>query len=87
MRTSKRCAARALLEEQPCFSDLVLVLGEHRYRLYFWVTPFGDGHGHTAGLLGGWLDVTERGRLEDALRLRETRPKRPIARNPRSSRR
>lgn len=61
---------RLLLDNrQPQFFDgCIEVNGEQRY-IYHWLVPFYSARGKLQGLLGGWIDISERKGLE--LKLRE----------------
>ncbi|MGE8352612.1 MAG: ATP-binding protein [Pseudomonas protegens] len=57
-----------LNNHRPRFLDTSLVIkGEQRY-LYQWLVPFYNARGQLQGLLGGWLDISERKHLEIKLR-------------------
>lgn len=49
--------------------DIQLVFGQQHYHLYHWTLPFRDRLGEVAGVIGGWLDVTERNALLQELQL------------------
>ncbi|WP_271409005.1 ATP-binding protein [Pseudomonas sp. Q1-7] len=38
-----------------------------RLTLYHWLLPYKDFHGRVKGVIGGWIDISERRRLIDAL--------------------
>lgn len=54
---------------QPIFADLDLQVSGQPYQIYHWVLPFNDSKGRYIGLIGGWLDITERAHLTEKLRL------------------
>lgn len=57
-----------LHNHRPRFLDTSLTIkGEQRY-LYQWLVPFYNARGQLQGLLGGWLDISERKHLEIKLR-------------------
>ncbi|NBF04666.1 transporter substrate-binding domain-containing protein [Pseudomonas sp. Fl5BN2] len=57
-----------LHSHRPRFLDTSLsIKGEQRY-LYQWLVPFYSARGLLQGLLGGWLDISERKHLEIKLR-------------------
>ena len=61
---------RALLENrQPQFFDGCLESNGERRHIYHWLVPFYNARGRLQGLLGGWIDISERKGLE--LKLRE----------------
>ena len=60
-----------LASHRPRFLDTrLLINGQERY-LYQWLVPFYNARGVLQGLLGGWLDISERKHLE--LKLREAK--------------
>lgn len=50
------------------YQDLHLSFGGLEQDIYFWAIPFYENQGAPAGRICGWLDISERVRLEDALR-------------------
>ena len=48
---------------KPVFGDLDAEVRGKSFRIYHWVLPFQDGMGRYAGVIGGWLDITEREQL------------------------
>ncbi|MBM7060274.1 response regulator [Pseudomonas sp. UL073] len=59
----------ALASEQPQFADLQLQIGGRSIEVYAWLVPNRDSSGAVTGMVGGWVDVTERHRLLEALRI------------------
>ncbi|GAB0074786.1 transporter substrate-binding domain-containing protein [Pseudomonas syringae] len=58
----------ALLENhQPVFSDRTIELSGKRMNVWQWTVPFFAADGQLQGLLGGWIDITERKLLEQQL--------------------
>lgn len=54
-----------LLEDQhPVFADRTLELNGKRLDAWQWTVPFFAADGQLQGLLGGWVDITERKHLE-----------------------
>ncbi len=52
-----------LTQGQPILNDVdVEMYGQH-HRLYHWVLPYRDTAGEPVGLIGGWLDISEREHL------------------------
>ncbi|MBL5903998.1 ATP-binding protein [Serratia fonticola] len=51
-----------------CFKDLSFTIEHETSHLYTWCIPFYNNFGEIAGMLSGWLDISERTRLETALR-------------------
>lgn len=58
-----------LKDGKPTFADLDVQVKGESYQVYHWVLPFHNSAGHYIGLIGGWLDITERARLTEQLRL------------------
>ncbi|KPX39920.1 Sensory box histidine kinase/response regulator [Pseudomonas syringae pv. helianthi] len=57
-----------LLEnQQPVFSDRTIELSGKRLDVWQWTVPFFAADGQLQGLLGGWIDITERKQLEQQL--------------------
>ncbi|MNF43046.1 Virulence sensor protein BvgS precursor [compost metagenome] len=58
----------ALLQNpQPVFVDRQIDMGGRRIEAYQWTVPFYRADGQLQGLLGGWIDISERKQLEAAL--------------------
>ncbi|WP_372237917.1 transporter substrate-binding domain-containing protein [Pseudomonas sp. LP_7_YM] len=58
-----------LQTQEPVFVDRSMVLGGHPIEAWQWTVPFHSADGQLQGLLGGWIDITERKRLERELTL------------------
>ncbi|WP_226503193.1 transporter substrate-binding domain-containing protein [Pseudomonas sp. MWU16-30317] len=58
---------KQLENPKPVFIDRQIELGGKRIDAYQWTVPFYRADGQLQGLLGGWIDITERKRLEVAL--------------------
>ncbi len=59
----------AVREEKTLVSDLRFQVGERAIEAYAWLVPYRNGAGTVAGMIGGWVDVTERYQLLADLRL------------------
>ncbi|MGC5704331.1 transporter substrate-binding domain-containing protein [Pseudomonas sp. NFXW11] len=57
-----------LHNHRPRFLDTSLVIKGRQHHLYQWLVPFYNARGLLQGLLGGWLDISERKHLEIKLR-------------------
>jgi two-component system sensor histidine kinase EvgS len=57
-----------LKTRQPVFSDRSMELFGKPIDAYQWTVPFYRADGQLQGLLGGWIDITERKRLEAQLK-------------------
>jgi two-component system sensor histidine kinase EvgS len=55
---------KQLENPQPVFIDRQIEIGGKRIDAYQWTVPFYRADGQLQGLLGGWIDITERKRLE-----------------------
>ncbi|KNC17435.1 diguanylate cyclase [Pantoea sp. RIT-PI-b] len=60
---------QTLLDGEAVIRDIHMALDHQAYQLYHWTLPFRDRLGDVAGVIGGWLDVTERNALLQELQL------------------
>ncbi|MFJ2550210.1 transporter substrate-binding domain-containing protein [Pseudomonas sp. NPDC087612] len=58
----------ALKNGQTTFDDMDFELRGQQYRVYHWILPYLNSTGQYIGVIGGWLDVTERSQLIEQLR-------------------
>ncbi|OUM06221.1 hybrid sensor histidine kinase/response regulator [Pseudomonas syringae] len=58
---------KLLENHQPAFSDRTIELSGKRMEVWQWTVPFFAADGQLQGLLGGWIDITERKQLERQL--------------------
>jgi two-component system sensor histidine kinase EvgS len=58
-----------LQTQQPVFADRSMLLSGKHIEAWQWTVPFYSADGQLQGLLGGWIDITERKRLERELTL------------------
>lgn len=56
-----------LASEQSVFADRQVQTRHGLIHAYQWTVPFYSAEGHLQGLLGGWIDITERKHLENQL--------------------
>ncbi len=56
-----------LQTQEPVFAECTLALSAEQIVARQWVMPFYRANGELQGLLGGWVDITERKRLEQEL--------------------
>lgn len=56
-----------LQTQEPAFADRSLSLAGRRIEAWQWTVPFHRADGELQGLLGGWMDISERKALERAL--------------------
>nr|WP_262381771.1 transporter substrate-binding domain-containing protein [Pseudomonas sp. WS 5406] len=54
---------------QPTLRDIDVEVQGQQYRIYHWALPFHNSNGQYVGLIGGWLDITEREHLIEQLSL------------------
>lgn len=54
--------------QQPAFTERTLTLAGRQIHAWQWAVPYHRGDGQLHGLLGGWIDISERKRLESELR-------------------
>ncbi|SFY22221.1 two-component system, NarL family, sensor histidine kinase EvgS [Pseudomonas sp. NFR02] len=54
---------QTLIDGNPIFANLELFIQGQPYRVYHWTLPFRNAAGERIGIIGGWLDITERERL------------------------
>ncbi|HEH9402836.1 transporter substrate-binding domain-containing protein [Aeromonas bestiarum] len=59
---------QALRSGSPIFSDRIFSNTERRQFVYHWMVPYFDGQGAISGVINGWIDITERKTMEEALR-------------------
>lgn len=53
---------------RPQVQDRQLTLGANVLTIYHWMLPYRTSNGEVSGLIGGWIDISERQRLVQALR-------------------
>ncbi|MBI6852239.1 transporter substrate-binding domain-containing protein [Pseudomonas cichorii] len=58
---------RLLETRRPIFADRTMELSGRHVDAWHWTVPFFGADGQLQGLLGGWVDITERKRLEARL--------------------
>ncbi|MGE7958789.1 ATP-binding protein [Pseudomonas sp. NPDC089530] len=56
-----------LESQEPVFVDRQIESRRGPVQVYQWTVPFYSAQGELQGLLGGWIDITERKRLEEQL--------------------
>ncbi|WP_255606623.1 ATP-binding protein [Pantoea sp. DY-5] len=60
---------KTILDGEAVIRDIHIELDQFSFQLYHWTLPFRDRHGDVAGVIGGWLDITERNALLQELQL------------------
>ncbi|WP_268796780.1 transporter substrate-binding domain-containing protein [Pseudomonas huanghezhanensis] len=58
---------RVMEEDAPLVSDRSLHIGERNLTIYHWILPFRDSLGKVQGIIGGWIDISERRQLIEEL--------------------
>ncbi|MHC8288001.1 transporter substrate-binding domain-containing protein [Pseudomonas sp. XS1P51] len=59
---------RVVAEGKPLILDRPLHIGGRRLTIYHWILPYRDSSGEVQGIIGGWIDISERRQLFDDLR-------------------
>lgn len=54
---------------EPVFADLEIEVNGLARRIYHWTLPFQSSAGEFSGVIGGWLDISEREQLVEQLRI------------------
>ncbi|MGE6125874.1 response regulator [Aeromonas rivipollensis] len=60
--------ARVLQHGQPIFADRIFNREGSQTHIYHWMVPYFDAEGAISGVIDGWIDITDRKQLEEALR-------------------
>ena len=53
----------------PLIGDRPLLLKDRQLTIYHWILPYRDSLGEVQGIIGGWIDISERRQLIEDLRL------------------
>lgn len=64
---------RVVTEGKPLILDRALHIGGRRLTIYHWILPYRDSSGKVQGIIGGWIDISERRQLLDDLRFAKER--------------
>ncbi len=64
---------RVVAEGSPLIVDRTLNIGCRKLTIYHWVLPYRDSTGEVQGIIGGWIDISDRRRLFDELRAAKER--------------
>ncbi|WP_160107680.1 transporter substrate-binding domain-containing protein [Pseudomonas izuensis] len=64
---------RVVAEGTPLILDRALHIGGRRLTIYHWILPYRDSSGEVQGIIGGWIDISERRQLFDDLRCAKER--------------
>ncbi|MGJ7515520.1 transporter substrate-binding domain-containing protein [Pseudomonas baetica] len=64
---------RVVAKGRPLILDRPLHIGGRRLTIYHWILPYRDSSGEVQGIIGGWIDISERRQLLDDLRCAKER--------------
>ena len=59
---------RVIREGTPLIMDRQLHVGDQAITIYHWILPYRDSLGEVQGVIGGWIDISDRRQLMDELR-------------------
>ncbi|WP_080482162.1 transporter substrate-binding domain-containing protein [Pseudomonas syringae] len=59
---------RVMASSTPLILDRTLHIGDRHLTIYHWILPFRDSLGEVQGVIGGWIDISERRQLIEELR-------------------
>ena len=52
---------------EPVFQDSEITVGDYLFHVYHWILPYKDSQENMIGIIGGWLDITDREHLVQEL--------------------
>jgi two-component system sensor histidine kinase EvgS len=58
---------RVMADNEPLILDRSLHIGGRELTIYHWILPFRDSLGKVQGIIGGWIDISERRQLIEQL--------------------
>lgn len=64
---------RVVAEGNPLILDRTLFINGKKLTIYHWILPYRDSTGEVQGVIGGWIDISERRQLFDELRAAKER--------------
>ncbi|WP_226477235.1 transporter substrate-binding domain-containing protein [Pseudomonas sp. MWU16-30323] len=64
---------RVVAEGKPLILDRTLHVHGKKLTIYHWILPYRDSMGEVQGIIGGWIDISERRQLFDELRAAKER--------------
>ncbi len=64
---------RVVAEGNPLILDRTLHIHEKKLTIYHWILPYRDSTGEVQGIIGGWIDISDRRQLFDELRAAKER--------------
>ncbi|KFE51356.1 histidine kinase [Pseudomonas syringae] len=56
-----------MASNSPMILDRTLCIGDRQLTIYHWILPFRDSLGEVQGIIGGWIDISERRELIEEL--------------------
>ncbi len=59
---------RVIAQGKPLVLDRPLHIGNRRLTIYHWILPYRDSSADVQGIIGGWIDISERRQLFEELR-------------------
>jgi len=64
---------RVMAEGNPLILDRTLHIRGKKLTIYHWILPYRDSTGEVQGIIGGWIDISERRQLFDEIRAAKER--------------
>ncbi|PRA27233.1 transporter substrate-binding domain-containing protein [Pseudomonas poae] len=64
---------RVMAEGNPLILDRTLNIHGQKLTIYHWILPYRDSVGEVQGIIGGWIDISERRQLFDEIRAAKER--------------
>lgn len=58
---------KALMDGKPVFKDRTIHIDGKKYDIYHWFKSYNDINGDVEGIIGGWIDISERVKLIEEL--------------------
>jgi two-component system sensor histidine kinase EvgS len=58
---------QVMADNKPLILDRALHIGDRALTIYHWILPFRDSLGKVQGIIGGWIDISERRQLIEEL--------------------
>jgi two-component system sensor histidine kinase EvgS len=59
---------RVMAEDTTLIMDRPLHIGDRKLTIYHWILPYRDSSAQVQGIIGGWIDISERRQLVEELR-------------------
>ncbi|WAH57078.1 transporter substrate-binding domain-containing protein [Pseudomonas silvicola] len=59
---------QVMAQGEPMIMDRPLRIGDRALSIYHWILPYRDAEGQVCGVIGGWIDISERRQLLEDLR-------------------